>query len=107
MDAGGGLLATRPPHEALLYHKTTNRVAYEDAVATRPGFEDVLLTPPISSGLLPGTLRAHLLDEGKIREKAITIHEVSAMKSCYLLNSVRGFHAVTVAYSSVSSCSSL
>ena len=114
-----------------LYHKTTDRVAYEDAVASRPGFEDVLLynergevtestianlvveiagellTPPISCGLLPGTLRAHLLDEGKIREKVMTVHDVSATKSCYLLNSVRGFHPVTVAYTSVSSCSSL
>ena len=36
----------------------------------------VLLTPPVSSGLLPGTLRAHLLDEGKIREKVIPVQDM-------------------------------
>jgi para-aminobenzoate synthetase/4-amino-4-deoxychorismate lyase len=114
-----------------LYHKTTNRTVYEEAIAARPGFEDVLLyndrgeitestianlvveiggalvTPPISSGLLPGTLRAHLLDEGKIREKVITVQELSTGSPCYLLNSVRGFHPVMVAYTSVISCPSL
>jgi para-aminobenzoate synthetase/4-amino-4-deoxychorismate lyase len=66
-----------------------------------------LVTPPISSGLLPGTLRAHLLDEGKIREKVITVQDLIAGNNCYLLNSVRGFHPVTVAYTSVISCPSL
>jgi para-aminobenzoate synthetase/4-amino-4-deoxychorismate lyase len=114
-----------------LYHKTTNRAVYDQAIASRPGFADVLLyndrgevtestianlvvdiggqllTPPIASGLLPGTLRAHLLAEGKIRERVITVQAVREAKQCYLLNSVRGFHPVSVSYSSVISCSSL
>ncbi|MEO5739226.1 MAG: aminodeoxychorismate synthase component I [Vicinamibacterales bacterium] len=120
-------LAASPidPANPFLYHKTTNRSVYEDAIAERPGFEDVLLyndrgevtestianlvvecggallTPPISSGLLPGTLRAHLLDEGRIREKVIPVHELTDATSCYLLNSVRGFHPVSIAYRSV------
>jgi len=104
---------------------------YEEAIAARPGFQDVLLyndrgeitestianfvieiggelvTAPVSSGLLPGTLRAHLLDERKIRENVITVQELRADTKCYLLNSVRGFHPATVAYSSVISCPSL
>ncbi len=103
-----------------LYHKTTNRQIYDEAVEARPGFADVLLhnennlvtestianlvieiggqllTPPIESGLLPGTLRAHLLEEGKIREKAITVDEMLQADARYLVNSVRGFHAVSV-----------
>jgi para-aminobenzoate synthetase/4-amino-4-deoxychorismate lyase len=105
-----------------LYHKTTNRSIYEAAISACPGFDDVLLynergevtestianfvidaggvllTPPISSGLLPGTLRAHLLDEGRIREKVITVQDVVDAAGCYLLNSVRGFHPVSIAY---------
>jgi para-aminobenzoate synthetase/4-amino-4-deoxychorismate lyase len=126
-------LAASPidPSNPFLYHKTTNRFVYEDAIAARPGFDDVLLyndrgevtestianlvvesggalvTPPVSSGLLPGTLRAHLIDEGRIREKVITVQEMIEATGCYLLNSVRGFHPVSIAYKSVISCPSM
>jgi para-aminobenzoate synthetase/4-amino-4-deoxychorismate lyase len=114
-----------------LYHKTTNRTLYADAVAARPGFVDVLLynergeitestianvviesggvllTPPVACGLLPGTLRGHLLDEGRIRERVVTLQEALDAPRCYLLNSVRGFHPVSIAYKSVSSCPAL
>ena len=124
IDAGfpAVALAASPvdPANPFLYHKTTNRSVYEQAIGARPGFEDVLLyndrlevtestianlvvevdgallTPPVSSGLLPGTLRAHLIDEGKIRENVIGVRELSGARRCYLLNSVRGFHPVTV-----------
>ena len=103
-----------------LYHKTTDRQIYDDAIAARPGFADVLLynennlvtestianlvvemagellTPPLESGLLPGTLRAHLLEARQIREKAITVDEMLQADARYLLNSVRGFHAVSI-----------
>jgi len=108
-----------------LYHKTTNRSIYEAAIAACPGFTDVimfnergevtestianlvveiggeLLTPPIECGLLPGTLRAHLIDEGRIRERPITVEEVLHAPQCYLVNSVRGFHPVSLRYKSV------
>jgi para-aminobenzoate synthetase / 4-amino-4-deoxychorismate lyase len=126
-------LAASPidPSNPFLYHKTTNRSLYEKAIAGRPGFDDVLLyndrgevtestianlvverggvllTPPISSGLLPGTLRAHLLEEGRIRETVIPVQEMIDAPACYLLNSVRGFHPVSIAYNSVSSVPSL
>ena len=115
-------LAASPIDSAnpFLYHKTTNRTIYDDAIAARPGFEDVLLynergevtestianlvveiggallTPPIACGLLPGTLRAHLLEEGRIREKVLSLDDVRGASRCYLLNSVRGFHPVSV-----------
>ena len=126
-------LAASPIDSAdpFLYHKTTNRVVYETAVAARPGFDDVvlfnergevtestianlvverdglLLTPPLSCGLLPGTLRAHLLHEGKIREEVITVSALMDASGCFLLNSVRGFHPVSIAYKSVSTGLSL
>lgn len=55
-----------------------------------------LLTPPIESGVLPGTLRAHLLEERKIREQVITVSEMLDADARYLMNSVRGFHPVSV-----------
>ncbi len=122
-------LAAEPIDRAnpFLYHKTTNRTIYEEAVAARPGFQDVilfndrgeatestianlvveiggeLLTPPVECGLLPGTLRAHLLDERRIRERPIAVDELATASACYLVNSVRGFHPVTIRYKTVSS----
>ena len=97
-----------------LYHKTTNREVYEDAIASRPGFSDVILfnqrkevtettianvvvdiggelfTPPIACGLLPGTYRAWLLRHGKVHERVISVDELMNANGLYLMNSVRG-----------------
>ena len=107
------------PDNPFLYHKTTNRQLYADAIAARPGFADVLLfntrgeitestianvalelagelvTPPIACGLLPGTLRGHLVEAGRLREKVITLDDLGSATRCWLLNSVRGFHPLT------------
>jgi para-aminobenzoate synthetase / 4-amino-4-deoxychorismate lyase len=96
-----------------LYHKTTNRRVYEEARASRPGFDDVILynehgeitegsssnivvklegklfTPPVSCGLLGGTFRSSLIKTGVISERIIN---VDALKNCthiYFINSVR------------------
>jgi len=49
-----------------------------------------LLTPRLAAGLLPGTLRAALIDEGRAVEAALTIEDVNAARVIYLGNSVRG-----------------
>ena len=103
-----------------LYHKTTNRGLYEAARATCPGYEDVLLlnergevtestianvaveidgklcTPPVQCGLLPGTLRANLLEQGTLIERCITVEQMLRSPGVFLLNSVRGMYRVQV-----------
>lgn len=46
-------------------------------------------TPPISSGLLAGTFRAHLLESGVIHEKVLSVTELAQAQSIHLINSVR------------------
>ncbi|RPI27737.1 MAG: aminodeoxychorismate synthase component I [Acidobacteria bacterium] len=99
--------------DPFLYHKTTHRAVYEQARQSLPGFEDVLLwnergeitestvanivvemqgarfTPPVSSGLLPGTYRSLLLEEGQVAEKVIRPQDLKNCSSLYLINSVR------------------
>jgi para-aminobenzoate synthetase/4-amino-4-deoxychorismate lyase len=48
-----------------------------------------LLTPPLSSGLLAGTYRNHLLAEGVIREQVIRLADLDRCQAIYLINSVR------------------
>jgi para-aminobenzoate synthetase / 4-amino-4-deoxychorismate lyase len=100
--------------DAFLYHKTTHRQVYEAARTACPGFDDVLLynekgeitestianvavdiegrlyTPPVSCGLLGGTLRAHLLQQGELIERAIFVAEALRSRRVFLMNSVRG-----------------
>ncbi len=109
-------LAPEPVNEqdVFLYHKTTNRKAYEQARASCPECEDVILwntrseitestianvvvrlngkfyTPPVACGLLGGVYREHLLERGWIRERVITVEELPKAEAFYLINSVRG-----------------
>ena len=104
--------------DRFLYHKTTNRSTYEKALASFPDCGDVILwnergevtestranvvvdfggvlcTPPVSSGLLAGTYRRMLLDEGRITERVITKEELAEADAVYLVNSVRGWMPV-------------
>jgi para-aminobenzoate synthetase/4-amino-4-deoxychorismate lyase len=100
--------------ELFLYHKTTHRVVYERALAACPGEDDVLLwneageltescranlvleldgefvTPPVSSGLLPGTYRAWLLETGRVREQVVGISDLARCTGLWLVNALRG-----------------
>ncbi|MDD1414262.1 aminotransferase class IV [Dolichospermum sp. ST_con] len=96
-----------------LYHKTTNRQVYEIAKAAFPDCDDVLLgnergeitetcignivvdlngellTPPVECGLLAGTFRADLLEQGKIKAEIITVEMLKYSDRIYIINSVR------------------
>ena len=49
-----------------------------------------LFTPPHSAGLLPGVLRAELIESGKAIEKTMTLEDLSSANKIYLGNSLRG-----------------
>jgi para-aminobenzoate synthetase / 4-amino-4-deoxychorismate lyase len=105
-------------------HKTTRRQIYESArqetQALMPEAEDVLLvnergevtestianlvvdldgvlvTPPLSSGLLAGVYRQYLLDSGIVRERVLQPQHVRNARAIYLANSVRRLWPVTL-----------
>ncbi|WP_159731660.1 aminotransferase class IV family protein [Methylosinus sp. Ce-a6] len=101
----------------MLRHKTTRREIYErelaeaamrrraDEVLFRNERDEVcegartnvflardgaLLTPPLACGLLPGTLRAHLLASGEARESVLRLEDFAGDAEFYMGNSVRG-----------------
>jgi para-aminobenzoate synthetase / 4-amino-4-deoxychorismate lyase len=108
-------LAQQPidSNDIFLYHKTSRRAVYDSARAARPDCDDVILwnerdeitescsanvvidlngeliTPPIECGLLGGTLRGWLIDQGQIVERVITIEMLRAAHRLHLINSVR------------------
>jgi para-aminobenzoate synthetase/4-amino-4-deoxychorismate lyase len=110
-------LAHKPVYsdDIWLRHKTDQRQTYTDLLeACGTDVDDVLmynehreitetstanvvirkqgrwLTPPLSSGLLPGTLRQRLLDEGRISEGILTLDDLTRGE-IYLINSLRGW----------------
>jgi para-aminobenzoate synthetase/4-amino-4-deoxychorismate lyase len=97
-----------------LYHKTTHRDVYTRAMRGAGDCDDVLLwnrdgyitettianvirniggedlTPPVECGLLAGTFRQHLLEQGLLREQAMHRDELEFGETLVLVNSVRG-----------------
>ena len=55
-----------------------------------------LLTPPVSCGLLAGTYRRMLLEQGKAVERVLTLDDVLSAQEMYVANSVRGLVRVQV-----------
>jgi len=101
--------------DRFLYHKTTFRTLYEKARNARRSADDVILynaagevtestmanvvaersgrfvTPPVSSGLLAGVFREHLLSSGRIEEGLIRVEDLRGFDRIWLVNSVRGW----------------
>jgi para-aminobenzoate synthetase/4-amino-4-deoxychorismate lyase len=119
-------LATEPISRAepFLYHKTTRRSVYDAHLSQggRSAFDVLLwneagelteftrgnlvldidgarLTPPVSSGLLDGTLRRELLDTGVIREEVLTRADLNRATALWFINSVRGWIPVKLDHS--------
>ena len=112
-----------------LYHKSTDRSIYERAsTSVSDGVEALLFndlgevtesvianivfglrgklyTPPLQSGLLGGTLRQQLLDDGVIQERILRIADLASIDQLYLVNALRGWReAVWIDRMSDSEC---
>jgi para-aminobenzoate synthetase/4-amino-4-deoxychorismate lyase len=105
----------------MLFHKTTDRRIYENALKRHATRDDVILvnergevtetticnivietedgmfTPALKCGLLPGTFRGWLLDQKKIVEKVILRADLFTCKKIYLINSVRQWQPAELA----------
>jgi para-aminobenzoate synthetase/4-amino-4-deoxychorismate lyase len=107
--------------DVFLRHKTTHRSLYDAqyASARADGFDDViflnerselaegsisnlfierhgaLYTPPLSSGVLPGIFRRHLLETNpNAQEKILTLPDLHSADAIFLCNSLRGLRKV-------------
>jgi para-aminobenzoate synthetase/4-amino-4-deoxychorismate lyase len=96
-----------------LFHKTSDRAPYDEAIPSHPESVDVILwnergeitesrianivvdidgelvTPPLSCGLLAGCYRRHLLERGEIRERIILKADLPRATRIIFINSLR------------------
>jgi len=103
------------PDDIFVYHKTTYRAVYVEALAQARvmGADEAILrnnrgeltectignlvieqagrlvTPQLSCGLLPGTLRQELLETGQVEEGVLTVADLNLADAVYMINSVR------------------
>ncbi|MEM7355185.1 MAG: aminodeoxychorismate synthase component I, partial [Acidobacteriota bacterium] len=101
--------------DPFLFHKTTHRRVYDEALQRHPEFDEVVLwnargeltestranlvlsingrwlTPPVHCGLLAGTYRAELLARGRVREEVLPLAALATAQDVFLVNSVRGW----------------
>ncbi|HTO71225.1 MAG TPA: aminotransferase class IV [Myxococcota bacterium] len=116
-------LAAEPvdSRDPFLRHKTSRRGVYERALAALPaGAGEVLLwnergeltetssanlvielgarrvTPPLASGLLPGTFREELLSRGELEEGVVLRTDLARAGRVWAINSVRRWREVEV-----------
>jgi para-aminobenzoate synthetase / 4-amino-4-deoxychorismate lyase len=107
-------------HDVFLYHKTTNRVVYDEARNRHPKASDVALinnegevtettianlavdldgvwyTPPVGCGLLPGTLRGMLVEQELLQERVMTPMDLKAANRIARVNALRGWEEVSL-----------
>ncbi|WP_182201229.1 aminodeoxychorismate synthase component I [Paraliobacillus salinarum] len=100
------------------YHKTTKRSIYQKHISDDPAIFSTLLwneeneiteftfgnvvveingdyfTPPITSGVLPGTYRQYLLKHNKIQERIIKKDELMDADKLWFVNGLRGWISV-------------
>ncbi len=107
-----------PPTDFRLRYKTSDRAFYDDARSAAGTFEvaftdaegfltegsfsslfverdGLLLTPPLARGLLPGVLRASLIDSGRAVEADLTPADLA--KGFFIGNALRGLIPAVVA----------
>ena len=110
-------------NEYLVRHKTTARLRYDQALAELAGMPEVLdaifcnergeacegarsnvyverrgvlLTPPLSCGLLPGVMRRHLLETGRAVEQILLREDLLEASAIFVSNALRGLVPVTL-----------
>ena len=57
---------------------------------------EILLTPPVEDGLLPGILRRVLLESGKAIERSLTLKDLKGCERFFISNSLLGLREVKV-----------
>ena len=112
---------TRGAAAEFIQHKTTRREVYQAFLDTKPAdcFDVLLfnrdgeltegcltnlalqrapdgpwLTPRAEAGLLPGTLREELLEQGRLREARLTLDDLRRAHALAIFNGVRGWREV-------------
>ena len=77
-------MANESGYDSSLFFNEKNEVAETSFANIFFVKENKIYTPPISSGILRGTMRDFLLENYEIKEKAINFGELSDFEECFI-----------------------
>lgn len=84
-----------PPYDEVLFLNERDEVVEASRTNIFVDRDGMLLTPPLSSGCLPGILREELMAEGRCQEAVLRIEDLAG--GFFLGNSLRGLFPATLA----------
>ncbi len=87
---GGALLRARPDSYEVALLNDAGRLAEGVRTNVVVRHDGVAVTPPLSEGCLPGTVRKRLLESGAVRERELDVTDMLSGREVVLTNSLIG-----------------
>ena len=92
---------THRPHltvgeQEIIYHTADEKLLETSIGNLVLKMNGKLYTPPSQLGLLPGIYRQHLLENGQVEEKVLTVEDLKQAEVIYACNAVRGLYELSV-----------
>lgn len=83
-------------NQEIIYHTVDGKLLETSIGNLVLKMDGKLYTPPSQLALLPGIYRQHLLENGQVEEKALTIEDLAQAEAIYGCNAVRGLYELSV-----------
>ena len=92
---------THRPHltvgeQEIIYHTADGKMLETSIGNLVLKMDGKLYTPPSTLGLLPGIYRQHLLENGQVEEKVLTVEDLKEAEVIYACNAVRGLYELKI-----------
>ena len=82
--------------QEIIYHTADGKLLETSIGNLVLKMDGKLYTPPSQLGLLPGIYRQHLLENGQVEEKILTLEDLKRAEAVYGCNAVRGLYELSV-----------
>ncbi len=82
--------------QEIIYHTADGKLLETSIGNLVLKMDGKLYTPPSQLALLPGIYRQHLLENGQVEEKVLTLSDLKEAEVIYACNAVRGLYELSV-----------
>ena len=83
-------------NQEIIYHTVDGKLLETSIGNLVLKMNSKIYTPPSTLGILPGIYRQHLLENGQVEEKILTIEDLKQAETVYGCNAVRGLYELKI-----------